>query len=293
MESEFKLYRRLLDESGDPIFCFDPDCRYLYANRAFANGIGKNLDEVIGKTIWDVFPESEAAKRLVHIKWVIDHRETKVFELVVSRQDGDHYYFTILKPILDDKGQVSAVLANSKDISEYKRVEAKLRESEQRLVTAQEGAHVGIWEWNIVTGSSYWSPECERIYGMTPGSLRNNDDWRKRVHPEDIARIDAQWTDRVLKHQSFEVEFRFFTDSGETRWLVTKGHAQYNAVGDPVSLSGVNFDITERKQLEDQVRQRIAFIGRRKDVCRWHDSWPASDKPRWTEPPPKAIAIGD
>jgi|GEM_PF-831558 len=39
--------------------------------------------------------------------------------------------------------------------------------------------------------------------------------------------------------------------------------------------------------------QRIAFIGRRKDVCRWHDSWPASDKPRWTEPPPKAIAIGD
>jgi len=39
--------------------------------------------------------------------------------------------------------------------------------------------------------------------------------------------------------------------------------------------------------------KRIAFIGRRKDVCRWHDSWPASDKPRWTEPPPKAIAIGD
>ena len=39
--------------------------------------------------------------------------------------------------------------------------------------------------------------------------------------------------------------------------------------------------------------ERIAFIGRRKDVCRWHDSWPASDKPCWTEPPPKAIAIGD
>ena len=39
--------------------------------------------------------------------------------------------------------------------------------------------------------------------------------------------------------------------------------------------------------------KRIAFIGRRKDVCRWHDKWPASDNPRWTEPPPKAIAIGD
>ena len=45
--------------------------------------------------------------------------------------------------------------------------------------------------------------------------------------------------------------------------------------------------------MSKSVFRRIAFIGRRKDVCRWHDTWPASDKPRWTEPPPKAIAIGD
>jgi diguanylate cyclase (GGDEF)-like protein len=93
---------------------------------------------------------------------------------------------------------------------------------------------------------------------MKPGSLRSNDDWRARVHPEDLARIDAQWGERIEKHQSFEVEFRFLLDSGETRWLLTKGHAQYNAGGEPVSLSGVNFDITERTQLHDQVRQ-LAF----------------------------------
>jgi diguanylate cyclase (GGDEF)-like protein/PAS domain S-box-containing protein len=256
--SGLDLYRRLLDDSGDPIFCFDLDCRYLYANQAFANGIGRNLEEVIGKTIWDVFPEDEAAKRFVHIKWVLDHKESKGFELVVSPPDGVRCYLTTLKPILDDQGRVSAVLANSKDISAYKGVEVKLRESEQRLVTAQEGAHVGVWEWNIVARRSYWSPECERIYGMKPGSLTSNDDWRVRVHPEDLVQIDAQWEERIEKHQSFEVDFRFRMDSGETRWLVTKGHAQYNAAGDPVSLSGVNYDITERKQLEDQVRQ-LAF----------------------------------
>jgi diguanylate cyclase (GGDEF)-like protein/PAS domain S-box-containing protein len=126
--SDLNLYRRFLDESGDPIFCFDPDCRYLYANQAFADGIGRNLEEVIGKSLWEVFPDDEATKRFIHIKWVFDHKEVKVFELPVSGPNGDHYYLTTLKPILDDQARVSAILANSKDITERKRMEREIRE---------------------------------------------------------------------------------------------------------------------------------------------------------------------
>ncbi|MDO9107106.1 MAG: PAS domain S-box protein [Methylovulum sp.] len=132
---------------------------------------------------------------------------------------------------------------------------AALRESEQRLLMAQEGAHVGIWEWDLLTGLSYWSPECERLYGVAPGALQNNDAWRARVLPEDLALIDALWESHILPGNAFEVEFRLRQDSGEIRWLISKGRAQHDADGKPVRLSGINLDITERKRTEEQIRK--------------------------------------
>ena len=132
---------------------------------------------------------------------------------------------------------------------------AALRESEQRLRMAQEGAHVGIWEWDLRSDRIYWSPECERLYGVAPGNARSNDDWRARVHPDDLPLIDAMWESHIARREAFEVEFRVRLDTGETRWLVSKGRAQYDADGKPIRLSGINLDITGRKEAEERVRQ--------------------------------------
>ncbi|MFM8330435.1 MAG: PAS domain S-box protein, partial [Candidatus Methylumidiphilus sp.] len=131
---------------------------------------------------------------------------------------------------------------------------AALRESEQRLLMAQEGAHIGIWDWDVQSGQVYWSPECEKLYGAAPGGLRDIDDWRSWVHPDDLAAIDAQWDSRILRGESFEAEFRLLPASGETRWLLSKGRAQYDADGRPIRLSGINQDITARKQAEQDLR---------------------------------------
>jgi PAS domain S-box-containing protein len=132
---------------------------------------------------------------------------------------------------------------------------AALRESEQRLLLAQEGAHVGIWEWDLRSKRGYWSPECNRLYGLAPGGFQSSDDWRARVLPEYLPQIDAQWESHIARDEPFEVEFRCRLDSGEIRWLVSKGRAQYDASGKPVSLSGINLDITERKQAEEQLHK--------------------------------------
>ncbi|MDO9163644.1 MAG: PAS domain S-box protein, partial [Methylococcaceae bacterium] len=132
---------------------------------------------------------------------------------------------------------------------------AALRQSEQRLLIAQEGAHVGIWDWDIVNNQNYWSPECERLYGVAAGSFNNNDDWRARVHPDDLALIDDQWESKIIHGEPFEVEFRMIMASGETRWLISKGHAQYDAAGNPVRLTGINLDISERKRNEHELRK--------------------------------------
>ena len=130
-------------------------------------------------------------------------------------------------------------------------IAATLRESERRLLMAQEAAHVGIWEWNLRDGSLYWSPEYERLYGVPPGSLHSYDDWRGRIHPDDLAAIDAEWERHIDRGEPFEVEFRIRReDNGETRWIYCVGSARRDDNGEVVLLSGINIDISERKNVE-------------------------------------------
>jgi diguanylate cyclase (GGDEF)-like protein/PAS domain S-box-containing protein len=125
-ESEEK-YRILLDESSDPIFMFYADGTYRYVNRAFADGVGKKSDEIIGNKIWDVFPKDEADKRFAVVKWVFENGQMRVIEVRVPRADGDRYYITTVKPILNDKNDVSSVICISKEITERKQMEDELR----------------------------------------------------------------------------------------------------------------------------------------------------------------------
>lgn len=119
-------YRVLLDESSDPIFSFFPDGRYFYVNRAFAEGVGRPQEEIIGRGIWDVFPRDEADKRFAVVKWVFENGASKVIEVRVPRPDGDRYYITTVKPILDARRAVTSVICISKDITERKRMEDRL-----------------------------------------------------------------------------------------------------------------------------------------------------------------------
>jgi diguanylate cyclase (GGDEF)-like protein/PAS domain S-box-containing protein len=125
-ESEEK-YRILLDESSDPIFMFNNEGEYRYVNKAFADGVGKRLEEIIGNKIWDVFSKDEADKRYAAVKWVFENGKTKVIEVCVPRSDGDRYYITTVKPILDEVGTVLSVICISKEITERKRMEQELQ----------------------------------------------------------------------------------------------------------------------------------------------------------------------
>ena len=137
-----------------------------------------------------------------------------------------------------------------------KETEASLRASEQRSRMAQEGAHVGVWAWDVVMGKSWWSEECERLYGFEPGALKTNAQWRSHVPAEDLVRIDAEWDGKIARGEPFEVEFRFSQPSGDTRWLSSKGRAQYDKQGKPLRLYGINVDITERKNTETLVLRK-------------------------------------
>lgn len=127
LREDVEKYRLLLDESSDPIFMFYREGRYRYVNKAFADGVGKHIDEIIEHSIWDVFPPDEAEKRFAVVKWVFENAETRVIEVRVPRSDSDRYYLTTVKPILSEQGEVAYAVCISKEITERKRMEQELR----------------------------------------------------------------------------------------------------------------------------------------------------------------------
>lgn len=124
-ESEEKL-RILLDDSSDPIFTFFRDGTYRYVNEAFARGVNRPVNEIIGRKIWDVFPKEEADKRYNVLNWVFENAQTRVFEVRVPREDEDLYFITTVKPVFDENRKVKSVVCISKEITDRKLIEREL-----------------------------------------------------------------------------------------------------------------------------------------------------------------------
>lgn len=125
-----------------------------------------------------------------------------------------------------------------------------LQQSEQRLRMAGQGARVGIWEFDVESGNLWMSPECEALYGETPGTLRDHEQWRARIHPDDWGLVDAQLAAAALG-APIDAEFRVCWPDGSVHWIYARGSADHDGHGRVLKLTGIDQDITLRKQAEE------------------------------------------
>jgi two-component system, chemotaxis family, CheB/CheR fusion protein len=166
-------------------------------------------------------------------------------------------------PLFDAQGRVLGSVATGTDITRMQQAEEALRQSEEQLRLAQESANVGVWDWNIETGLLNVTPELDKLYGLASGTMKTYQNWRERVHPDDIGRIETLRDEAIVRHEPFDMEFRGRHSSGGYRWISTKGGAIYNMAGKAIRMFGVNIDITARKQVEEALRQSRAELEQR------------------------------
>ena len=142
---------------------------------------------------------------------------------------------------------------------------AALGESEENLRFALRAANAGAWNWDIQTGSIAWSPGNYALYDIDPaqGPLHYQD-WESRVHPED-RECTKQAVRAAVENPEVEcrVEFRVVDRQGETRWLLGLGRVEQAVAGRVVRMSGINLDITQRKQAEEHTQLLMAEINHR------------------------------
>jgi PAS domain S-box-containing protein len=144
---------------------------------------------------------------------------------------------------------------------ERDRVEAELRQVSERLELAQEAANVGSFERDLTTGETTWSASQEKLYGLAPGSFGGgHQDWAQRVHPDDIAGVEAAVGHAVETSSPLNLEFRILRPDGETRWLASQARVFMDEQGKPRRLLGVNIDITERKRVQQASAEQARLL---------------------------------
>jgi PAS domain S-box-containing protein len=177
---------------------------------------------------------------------------------VLTRDGSLVWMHDIYWTVRDDEGNPLYLQGIATDITERKQAEEALYKSEERFRVAMEAIQDGLWDWDIPTRLIYTSPGYYRMLGYEPATSVISDEARvELVHPEDRERVQNAFSECAEnKIQSFEIEFRMKARDGSYRWILGRGRLlEFDATGRPTRLIGTHIDITERKQVEAELRE--------------------------------------
>ncbi|MGC4114452.1 MAG: PAS domain S-box protein [Myxococcales bacterium] len=246
-----ELFRQFMLHS--PIYTFVKEVQphrstVLFASENYEQMVGIKGSAMAGKAMEELFP-AEFAVKMTADDWAVVSRGEV---LNLDEELNGRSYVTIKFPIA--LGARRLLAGYTIDITERKRTEEALRESEARLVRAQAQAHVGNWELDLATRRMWASPEAFHIYGLERTSPFLPLDRIQRIPlPEERPRLDAALAGLVQQRVPYDLEFRIErADDGSLRIIHSVAQLDCDAAGTPRRVVGALQDITERKRLEEE-----------------------------------------
>jgi hypothetical protein len=287
-DSEARL-RRLYESGMIGVIYFTLDGRITDANDKFLEMVGYTRKDLqAGKINWKQitpqayrFMDEYTIERLKTVGAAIPYEKEYI------RKDGSHVPVIVgAAPLNEDRSENIAFVL---DITERKRIEKALTkahenleekikkrtaelekaykalmENERRLSEAQKIAHIGSWEWDLVTDKLYWSDEMYRIYGLKLQELHPTyDAFLGVVHPDDREFVDNA-VKKALKGKPYDLDHRIVLPNGKQRIIHTQGEVLFNEKGIPVQMRGATQDITEQREAEKAFLN--AVTARKKEI---------------------------
>ncbi len=262
VESELKknkkYFQSLIQNSQDIITLLDYDGIITFVSPLIKEVTGFEPEEI----------EGHHFRKFVHPEDL--EKVSEIFKKIVSRPGSKESLELRFKNkesgyrILHCKGKnmqfdptIGGIIVNSRDITEKKNAELKLRQREKQLTRAQEIANLGSWSWHLKEDKIYWSDELYRIFGV-PTDLEKlkYERYIKHIHPDDRERVQ-QTIQEALEHKTgFKFEHRVARPDNEVRYVISRGQIITDEKGDVVKMLGTAQDITEQKETELEIKNQ-------------------------------------
>jgi PAS domain S-box-containing protein len=261
-----RLLRTVIDNLPSYVYVKDIESRFVLANKAALPNLGVSSEaDLIGKSDFDILQEGAEAFRAAEMELMtsgvplLDSEETWV-----SQKTGETIWFSVNKiPLRDDKGNITGLVGINHDITQRKHMEQTLRENETMLRQLTDSIPEIFWIFDAKTQIPIFiSRAYERIYGRpTEDSKQPIEKRLKFIYPDDRERFITEANQAMTTGRGI-IEYRIIRTDGAIRWLRSLNSPIYDEAGNLFRIAVVTEDITERKQMEQALLEKQAFIER-------------------------------
>jgi two-component system, NarL family, sensor histidine kinase UhpB len=273
-ESESR-YRTLIEQTSDIITVVDESAVIRYGSPSVETVLGYDPEELVGRKGTELVHPDDAARILeAHLAALRDPWSAqRGVEFRCRHRDGTWRILEALGSVLQYRSAGPQAVLTLRDVTEHRRAEEALRDSEERLRLTLDAGKCGIWDWDIQQDRVTWSDRVYELFGLSRETFGGRvEDFTAVVHPEDRARLREAVRRALEEREDYGIEFRVVQPAtGEIRWVSTNGRVLFEEDGAPRRMLGATLDTTERRLSEEALRashEQLRQLAHRLDEVR-------------------------
>ncbi len=260
-------YRHAIDATREGIWDWNIASGHVYFSPQWARLLGYEPDEVPQRVeFFFTVLHPDDTPRVTKV--LNDHLNgltpVKQDEVRLRIRSGEYRWFFDRGQVVsrDASGTPLRMVGTISDITERKRAEAALKESQARTRLLIKAASLGLWDWDLISNDVYFSPEWKQQLGYSDEELPSRfSEWANRLHPDDLNSTLAAVRDfREGRRPAYDVEFRMRHRDGSWRWIFARADVLRDGQGLPVRMMGCHFDITDRKEAEQTSNRWLSLM---------------------------------
>jgi PAS domain S-box-containing protein len=263
VEEQLKILANIVESSNDAIGTISLDGNITGWNQEAENVYGYSVGEVLGKPVSIVTPPHLDKETIKLIEEIMHGKKVQHYETLRLRKDGTTIYVSItLSPVFDSYGKLIAISFISRDITERKKIEEKLRESEEKYRNIVETANEGISIVDAEERITFVNKKIEDMFGYSSEELIGGSMWD--LLSDESKTIIKQMLEKGWKNVNESFEIKFIHKDGYPVWTYTNSKSLFDKDGKFFGTMNLHTDITKRKEAEEALRN--FEIARKKEI---------------------------